>query len=478
MRNWVLAGSVTALIALPTVLAFFSGGFFDEPRIIAATLVWILVVIAAILTPRPLPVSTPGRLAVAGLCLLCLWTAASITWAPLGGRAQDDLQRLLLYTGYFISAVALLRGAGVRRAIEPALVLGAFVVVAYGLSERLLPDLVELEQSTTSDGRLEQPLTYWNAFGIVAGIGLILAVRLAGDPERTTGVRMAAAGVAVPLGLGVYLTFARGVLAAVAVGLVLLVALAPALRVQLRSALVVVGAAALASLVANNLTTVKSLGERDAGEGLLMLAALVLLALTAAIVTVRPSAGAVQVPALPTARPAAIVGTGVIVLVIGGLVFAAFEGRPEGASPASGATAARLGSIDSNRYRYWEVAGTTFSEHPIQGAGSGGFAVDWLKLEDRADAAVDAHSLYLETAAELGFVGLLFLLAFMGGVAAAGVKLYRLDPRAAAGPAAALAAWALHAGLDWDWEMPAVTLPALILAAALVAWSEEVVRHA
>ncbi len=25
-------------------------------------------------------------------------------------------------------------------------------------------------------------------------------------------------------------------------------------------------------------------------------------------------------------------------------------------------------------------------------------------------------------------------------------------------------AWACHAGVDWDWEMPAVTLPAVVLA--------------
>jgi len=30
----------------------------------------------------------------------------------------------------------------------------------------------------------------------------------------------------------------------------------------------------------------------------------------------------------------------------------------------------------------------------------------------------------------------------------------------------------VHAGLDWDWEMPAVSLVALLLAGALIAWSE------
>ena len=35
----------------------------------------------------------------------------------------------------------------VRRALEPALALGAFVVIAYGLSERLLPGVIDLDQS-------------------------------------------------------------------------------------------------------------------------------------------------------------------------------------------------------------------------------------------------------------------------------------------------------------------------------------------
>ena len=128
--------------------------------------------------------------------------------------------------------------------------------------------------------------------------------------------------------------------------------------------------------------------------------------------------------------------------------------------------------MDSNRYRYWEEAGSTFAEHPLIGIGSGGFQVEWLKIYKRFDASGDAHSLYLETAAELGVVGVAFLLLFLGGVGAAVLALYRIDPRAAAGLAAGLAAWAFHAGLDWDWEMPAVTLPALLLAAAAIAWSE------
>jgi len=74
----------------------------------------------------------------------------------------------------------------------------------------------------------------------------------------------------------------------------------------------------------------------------------------------------------------------------------------------------------------------------------------------------DAHSLYLETAAELGLVGLLALALFLGGIAAAARR----------GPptlVAVLVAFALHAGLDWDWELPALTLTALLVAAKLLA---------
>jgi O-antigen ligase len=464
------------LVAGSTALAFFSGGFFDRPRVAAGVVACALLVATALFAARPLPASTGGRLAVLGLLLLTAWTALSLLWAPLGGRAQDDLQRLLLYLAFFVTAVAALRGAHARRWLEPALALGALVVVGYGLSERLLPDLIELDRSRSAAGRLEQPLTYWNAFGLVAALGVVLCARLAGDPRRGRALRAAAAAAGVPLGLGAYLTFARGALAAVALGLVVLLALAPAGRAQLRGVVAVVVPAAVAAVVASSLPTVKSLdvGERgDAGDGLLMLAVtLVLSAVAAAIARTQPRRP-LRVPTLRLTRPKAVFGAAAIVLVCGGVAFALLQGPPEGTSPVRGASPERLGSIDTNRYRYWEVAARTLADDPIVGIGSGGFAVEWLKERDRVDISGDAHSLYLETAAELGVVGLAFLLVFAGGVGAAVLRLLRLDPGAAAGPAAALAAWAFHAGIDWDWEMPAATLPALLLGAAAVAWSEQ-----
>ena len=98
------------------------------------------------------------------------------------------------------------------------------------------------------------------------------------------------------------------------------------------------------------------------------------------------------------------------------------------------------------------------------------FQVEWRRERGSADFTTDAHSIYLETLAELGIVGGLLLAALYGTVLAGlarGTRAAPGDPGVAAA-AAVLAAFAIHAGVDWDWEMPAATLPALIMAAMAV----------
>jgi O-antigen ligase len=80
------------------------------------------------------------------------------------------------------------------------------------------------------------------------------------------------------------------------------------------------------------------------------------------------------------------------------------------------------------------------------------------------------HSLPLQTAAELGVVGLALLLAWFAGIALATRDTARRSPEAA-GLVAGCVVWATHAALDWDFQMPAATLPAVLLAGALLAQS-------
>jgi O-antigen ligase len=476
MRKPLLYAGLAVIVSGPTVLAFFAGGYFDKPRLIAGIVVWTVAATAAIAAPEPLPRSGPGRMALAGLLLLCAWTGVSIAWAPIGGRAQDDLQRLLLYLGFFFSALILLRQPRYRRWLEPALAVGAFAIACYALSARLLPDVVHQHRSVSADGRLEQPLSYWNALGLLAGMGLLLTMRIAGDPTRPRMMRAVAAGAGVALGLTVYLTYSRGALAAVAAGVLVLMALAPRGRAQLRGIVAIAGASALAALVATRYPGVKSLdiGEHgDASAGAKALVALAALSLGAAAVVWRPPRRELPLQGLGVSRPAAVlVATGALV-VAAAIGVAVFEGKPEGTSPDLGANPARLGSVDTNRYKFWKVAVETWTHHPLIGIGSGGFIVEWLKRRDRVDTSGDAHSLYLETPAELGLVGLAFLVLFLTGVVMGVVRLHRRDAGAATGLAAVLAAFAVHAALDWDWEIPAVSLFALLAAAAALAWSED-----
>ena len=151
---------------------------------------------------------------------------------------------------------------------------------------------------------------------------------------------------------------------------------------------------------------------------------------------------------------------------------AAVESGPRSRDPQFGANPDRLRSLDSNRYRYWRVSLDTFAERPLLGIGSGAFVVEWLQQRDVDDPTREPHSLPLGTLAELGLVGLAALLVFVLGLGAVARHEWRRDPALATGPVAVLMLFAAHSAIDWDWEMPALTLLALALGAALVAWAD------
>jgi hypothetical protein len=79
---------------------------------------------------------------------------------------------------------------------------------------------------------------------------------------------------------------------------------------------------------------------------------------------------------------------------------------------------------------------------------------------------------------ELGLPGVLGFSLMVGGLVVAGGRALRRNPLVAPGAGAAATVWLLHASIDWDWQLPAVTLPALIAAGALVAAAEQPVRAA
>jgi hypothetical protein len=483
VRRRALAVATAVLIAGPFVLAFRAGGFFDGPRVVALVVAWALVALVAVAAPRRLlPRDGAARVALAGLGLLAAWTALSATWAPVREAAVDDIQRLALYVAALVAAAALVRPPRVLRALEPAALLGTLAMTLFGLSDRLLPSLVTLDRHFSAGSRLEQPLTYWNAMGLACAMGLVLAARLAGDVSRPARLRAAAAAASAPLGLALYLTFSRGALAAAAAGVVVLLACAPTWT-QLRAAALVLEAAALAAAVGSLLPAIVSYDATEDGrivQAFVMVAVLGLVALGAAGVqawAVRAErAGTTRMGRLPLPRRTGWLAGGLVAVALAGFV-AASAREQRGAAP-TGATAQRLASLKSNRYEYWRVALRVWADHPVAGVGTGGFRVEWRARRQISENALDAHSLYIETAAELGLIGLAALALAGGGLAVAARRALRAAPEAAAGPIAVVATWAFHAGVDWDWEMPAVTLAALLFAGALLALADRAAQGA
>jgi hypothetical protein len=467
MRAGALLSARAALVAGPVALAFFSGGFFDRPRDIAllAAGVVLAVLVAAAPAGQLVPAHPAARVALVAAAAYAGWIGLSVTWAPVRDYAGDDAERALLYATVLAASAIAFRERRAARTLEPLAAAGAAIVVGYGLAGRLLPGIVTEHPQRSAVGRLDQPLTYWNATGALAAIGLVLCARVAGDRERPPALRAGAAAAAVPLGMGCYLSFSRGALAALAAGLLTLIVLAPTFA-QLRATLLVAAAGAAGAIAAAASPAVRALegsaGTREREGAIVLAVAVALMALAAVAAKVQSS----NRP-LPLPRWAGWAALAAIIALL--VVPIAGAGGKQQAPPATGATNERFASLGSNRYGYWRIAINTGLDHPLAGVGASGFRVAWLRHRDVDENVRDAHSLELETFAELGLVGVALLAALLGGVALSARAAHRVDPVLAAGPAAALTAWAFHSAIDWDWEMPALTLVAVVLAGALLA---------
>jgi hypothetical protein len=465
----VRAAALTAvragLLLLAVVLAFFSGAFFEGARIIAAICAWALLAAAVLAVPgNPLPASKAARTAILALTGLAIWTWIATSWSSSQAGADQELELVLIYLPALAAGAIAWRERPAARVVEPALAAGALIVIGYGLAGRLLPGIVHLHDSPRAGGRLEQPLTYWNATGALAAVGLVLCARMAGDATRPRALRIAAAAAAAPLGMGTYLSFSRGAIICMVAGLAALVAM-DRTRPQLRAGAIALGAAVLAAAAAAPFGSVRALHHAHASaEGLLALVLLLAIAGAAAGLQARAPDG--SAPLGLRAGPA--IALVVVLAIVPYAAVAVAERAAPSKEAAFGATNARLSDVGGHRLSYWRVAVDVAADHPIAGAGPGAYQVEWLRRRTIDERVRNAHSLELQTLADLGLVGLALLLAAIGATAVAAAGALRADRALAAGPAAGALTWALHAGLDWDWEMPALTLVAIVLAGLLL----------
>jgi tetratricopeptide (TPR) repeat protein len=138
----------------------------------------------------------------------------------------------------------------------------------------------------------------------------------------------------------------------------------------------------------------------------------------------------------------------------------------------------RFLSGGGNRYDYWRVAWIEFKDAPLGGQGAGNYDRLYFTERRTSEDIRQPHSLPLQVLAELGLVGALALLAFVGAVFTGLWTLARRATDSAAPRLVAVAAggafvaWLAHTSVDWLHNLPGVTGIALCAGAALVApWS-------
>jgi hypothetical protein len=138
----------------------------------------------------------------------------------------------------------------------------------------------------------------------------------------------------------------------------------------------------------------------------------------------------------------------------------------------------RLGAVNgTGRYQFWQSAREANASAPWKGIGPGTFEFWWARNGTLPDFVRDAHSLYFETLAETGFIGLALLgglLLWLAGSAV--VRSLRAPPGLRlwiAAAAGGLAAFMTAAALEWVWEMAAITVVVLALGAVIVSGRDE-----
>ena len=287
-------------------------------------------------------------------------------------------------------------------------------------------------------------------------------------------IRVLAAAAVPMMCTTLALTFSRGSIAVGAIGLLLAVIVArPSLLLSGLLAAGPAAAVAVASALGADLVSSQDpTGAAATAQGhdvALTLALCIIAAAAARILAlgIDPFLARLRTPRR-LQRPSVVVAAAAGALALAGTVFVLLDGpttieRQITAFTKGDVVTAtgreRLTSLGNNgRVDGWRVAADAFSDRQLRGEGAGTWALRW-DLERPNELQVnDAHSLYLEVLAELGAVGLILvtgaLLLILGGLAAGA----RGPDRGPSGVlCAAAVAWAVHAGIDWDWEMPAVT---------------------
>ena len=471
-------GAVEAFVAAGTAaLGFANGGYGNVAVAIVAIATWVVAGLVA--WSRPAPLTRASSITVACLAGLFALSLLSMAWADDAGRAFIAAARVGGYLGMLVLAVLAIPQTGARRWLA-GVAIGLGIVVGAGLATRLDPSLFgggdqSLDATfPNANGRLSYPIGYWNGLAAIGALGIVLLTWLsdAAAPRR----RALAPALMPAYWLTIYLTSSRGGIAAALFGVALIVWLGRRrLPRGLGAVLGALGGAALIGAAHGSASFLAGDGSTDARHyGALMAIATVAVGALVAFVRLRTDGWAER----PRTRPhvdrrlaiAVAAVTAVVALIVIDPVskYDEFQRPGFGASSFSPGQRSLLSASGTGRFQFWSTALGAWESSPAHGIGAGNYELYWNAHPGGEIVVKNAHSLYLETLAELGPVGLALLLGFLGS---APVLLFRRlrerDDDDLAVAFALVATGALSAAVDWTFQLPAAFAPVVLGAAVL-----------
>jgi hypothetical protein len=369
------------------------------------------------------------------------------------------------------------------------LALGFVVVALSGLVTRVLPDVWTISPNVAND-RLSYPLTYWNTLGLLASLAAVLCFHLTSSLREPQAIRVLAAAVLPALGATALFTYSRGGLGAGLLGLVLyaVVARSRGLLAGLLATVPTTALAVAASLQADLLATPNptSTAAVDQGHDVAIAVALCMAGAAVIRLLLFPLDRRMRRLRLADAMRRGVYASLGAAAAIAAIVAVVVVDVPGELSDqydrfVSGTPAGEVGDLrtrltdpaNNGRIDQWEVALNGFEDAPLRGDGAGMYDLRWARDRPNPGTVTDAHSLYIEVLGELGIVGLLLLaVSLLMIFAAAMARVKRPNRSVYAAVLAGLVTWGLHAGIDWDWEMPAVTLWVFATGGVMLSRSE------
>jgi O-antigen ligase len=484
--------SGAALLLLPAALlayfAFNSGGFYPAPPAYVAIVLCVVLLVRASIADHPFEgFSWQLALAAGAMSLYALLTLLSASWSHAPGRALVEFDLPLVYLLAMVLFGSIPRTRARLEWMLRALAVAIVVVCTCALITRVLPHIWPTS-SDVANNRLGYPVTYWNVLGLLAALGIVLCVHISSDTNEPRGGRVAAAAATPALATTLYFTFSRGAIATGVIALVTFVLLGRP-RLLVSALIAAVPATAIALKVAydaNLLATPTPTTAPAVAQGHHVAIAVIGCVAGAAVVRalllwLDERLVRVKLPDQVRRRvvrygwlglATAVVATTV---ALSGTITHQYDRFVHSSLGNTSDLRARLTDPGNNgRIDMWTVAWRQSKSAPAVGQGAGTFQNSWAQYRPTGDIVRDAHSIYMETLDELGIVGLLLLLAVILTVLVRTAMRARGPSRSLyAAVFAVLLAWAIHAAIDWDWEMPVVTLIFFALGGFVLAAPQE-----